>query len=285
MAVRKGISPLLAGRVHLGTVPDPEAQSGDTQWRRAVAAGRGASERVTSRSITVAILAGGLGTRLSTVVADRPKVLADVGGRPFLSWWLDALERQGFGHVVLCAGYKAEQLRQTLGSKRGNLQLQYSIEPRPLGTGGALRHALPLLSSNPVLVLNGDSFCDVDLRVFLAEHFERGAQASLVTTAMTDTSRFGRISVRPDGSVQAFREKESDAGPGSINAGIYLFARELLAAVPEARNISLERDLLPIWIARDIHVFSAAGPFLDIGTPESLASAEAFFARLNRPAA
>jgi NDP-sugar pyrophosphorylase family protein len=133
--------------------------------------------------------------------------------------------------------------------------------------------------------LNGDSFCDVDLRVFLAEHFERGAQASLVTTAMTDTSRFGRISVRPDGSVQAFREKESDAGPGSINAGIYLFARELLAAVPEARNISLERDLLPIWIARDIHVFSAAGPFLDIGTPESLASAEAFFARLNRPAA
>jgi NDP-sugar pyrophosphorylase family protein len=284
MAMRKGISPLLAGRVHLGTVPDPEVQSGDTQWRRAVAGGRSASERLTSPTVTVAILAGGLGTRLRPVVSDRPKVLADVGGRPFLSWWLDLLDRQGFGQVVLCAGYKAEQLRQTLGSRRGNLQFHYSVEPQPLGTGGALRHALPFLLSNPVLVLNGDSFCDVDLRAFLAAHLASGARASLVTAPMEDTGRFGRVTTRPDGTVRDFREKSS-GGPGRINAGIYLFARELLASVPEAQTLSLERDLLPVWAAHGIRVFPAAGPLLDIGTPESLAEAEAFFARLNRPAA
>jgi NDP-sugar pyrophosphorylase family protein len=285
MAMRKGISPLLAGRVHLGTVPDPEAQSGDTQWRRAVVGGRGASEQLTPRSVTVAILAGGLGTRLRSVVADRPKVLADVGGRPFLTWWLDALDRQGFGSVVLCAGYKAEQLRQTLGWKRGNLQFHYSVEPQPLGTGGALRHALPLLPSDPILVMNGDSFCDVDLRAFLAEHLAREARASLVTAQMEETGRFGRVTVRPDGAVQEFREKSSNASPGWTNAGIYLVARKLVAAAPEAQNISLERDLLPSWIAQGVRVFPAAGPLLDIGTPESLAQAEAFFARLNRPAA
>jgi NDP-sugar pyrophosphorylase family protein len=284
MAIRKGISPLLAGRVHLGTVPDPEAQSSDTQWRRAPLGGRGTHERLTSPSLTVAILAGGLGTRLRPVVSDRPKVLAEVGGRPFLAWWLDTLDRQGFRDVVLCAGYRAEQLSQALGSRRGAVTLRYSVEPQPLGTGGALRHALPFLQSDPVLVLNGDSFCDVDLRAFLSEHLASRARVSLVTAWVEDAARFGRVTVRPDGTVQDFREKSNEEGSAWINAGIYLVARELLGALSEARNISLERDLLPIWVTQGIRNYPATGPFLDIGTPESLAQAEAFFASLRRPA-
>src|SRR5690242_9231679 len=109
--------------------------------------------------VTVAILAGGLGTRLRPVVADRPMVLAEVLHRSFLSWWLDTLDRQGFRDVVLCTGFMADQVRNTYGSAYGRLQIRYSVEETPLGTGGALAKALPHLNSDPILVLNGDSFC------------------------------------------------------------------------------------------------------------------------------
>src|SRR5262245_9203051 len=130
--------------------------------------------------LTVAILAGGLGTRLRTVVPDRPKVLAEAAGRPFLAWWLDALEAQGFRDIVLCTGFRAEQISQTFGSTHGRLHLRYSVEAQPLGTGGALRQALPLFASDPILVLNGDSFCEVNLRRFVHYHFRSGARTTLV---------------------------------------------------------------------------------------------------------
>src|SRR5262249_48858923 len=120
--------------------------------------------------ITVAILAGGLGTRLRSVVSDRPKVLAPVAGRPFLAWWLDTLDPQGFGDVILCTGYRAEQVEATFGESFRNLSLRYSVEDMPLGTGGAVHKALPFVRSHELLVLNGDSFCHQDLRPFLRQH-------------------------------------------------------------------------------------------------------------------
>src|SRR5262245_63746616 len=101
--------------------------------------------------LTVAILAGGLGTRLRSVVSDRPKVLAEAAGRPFLAWWLDALDAQGFRDIVLCTGFRAERVRDTFGSTQGHLRIRYSVETQPLGTAGALRQALPLFASDPIL--------------------------------------------------------------------------------------------------------------------------------------
>jgi NDP-sugar pyrophosphorylase family protein len=132
--------------------------------------------------VTAAILAGGLGTRLRSVVADRPKVLAEVRGRPFLSFLLDQLAAAGVRYVVLCTGYRGEQVQAAFGNSYGGLRLAYSQEPSPLGTAGALRWALPLCESDVVLALNGDSFCDADLPAFWDWRCARGAEATLLLT-------------------------------------------------------------------------------------------------------
>jgi len=230
-----------------------------------------------SLEITAAILAGGLGTRLRSTVADRPKVLAPVGGRPFVARLLDQLTRTAVREVVLLAGYRAGQLRDALGETHEGIRLRYSVEETPLGTAGALRHALPLLQAPTVLLLNGDSYCDADLAAFARHHRERFSAASLVLTRVPDTSRFGRVRVAQDGRVLSFDEK-GKSGPGWINAGIYLFQRQRIAAIPAAGPLSLERDVLPGWAAeRSVLGFRHPGRFLDIGTPESYAEAEQFF--------
>src|SRR5207249_4136291 len=108
--------------------------------------------------ITAAILAGGLGTRLRSVVADRPKVLATVAGRPFLSHLLEQLEASGIRETILLVGFGAGQVRSAFGTRFGDMALSYSVEPEPLGTGGALRNALGHFACDDVLLLNGDSF-------------------------------------------------------------------------------------------------------------------------------
>jgi NDP-sugar pyrophosphorylase family protein len=225
--------------------------------------------------VTAAILAGGRGTRLRPAVADRPKVLAPVGGRPYLTYLLNQLDSAGAREVVLLTGYAAEEVRDALGDRCGRMRLRYSAEPEPLGTAGALRLALPHLTAPAVLLLNGDSYCDVDLSAFLRSH--RGG-ASLVLAHAADVSRFGQVRVGPGGRVVHFGEKRMARGPGWINAGIYLFDRALVESIPPHRPASLERDLLPGWVA-DGHVraFRCGGRFLDIGTPESYAQAESFF--------
>ena len=232
--------------------------------------------------ISVAILAGGLGTRLRSVVGQTPKVIAEVGGRPALAWLLDQLDTHGFHHVVLCTGHRADAVSARLGDRHGRLQLHYSAEPEPLGTGGALRRAFLQLASDPVLVLNGDSFCDVDLGQFVRVHQARHAPVSLVVTELADTRRFGRVSIRPDGRIEQFLEKSDATGPGWINAGIYLLSRQQLTAIPVGRPVSLESELLPAWLPQGVYGFPARGNFLDIGTPESFARAGDFFAE--RPA-
>ncbi|MBL9167152.1 MAG: nucleotidyltransferase family protein [Verrucomicrobiales bacterium] len=234
---------------------------------------------------TVAILAGGLGTRLRSVVNDRPKVLAEISGRPFLSFWLETLAQQGFREVVICAGYLAEQVEQCLGDTFGPLQLRYSIEPQPLGTGGALRLASDRFSTDQVMVLNGDSFCEVDLAAFWKAHLERRLPASMVLRYEEDTRRYGRVTLSSDGRLENFLEKSDLIRPGWINAGIYLLPKDWISRVPAAQAISLERDLLPGWMGEGIYGFPSAGRFIDIGTPESFARAGEFFADAKKLAA
>jgi NDP-sugar pyrophosphorylase family protein len=227
---------------------------------------------------TAAILAGGLGTRLRPVVADRPKVLAPVGGRPYLTYLLDQLAGAPVREVVLLTGHGADQVRRALGESYAGLRLVYSAEPAPLGTGGALRHALPHLSAPAVLLLNGDSYCDVDLEAFARFHRTGPGGASLVLVRVPDASRFGQVRLGHTGRVLRFEEKGATRGPGWVSAGVYLLDRALVAESPPGRPISLERDLLPQWVARRlVRGFRCGGRFLDIGTPQSYAEAEPFF--------
>jgi NDP-sugar pyrophosphorylase family protein len=228
--------------------------------------------------ITAAILCGGLGTRLRSVVADRPKSLALVRGRPFLTYLLDRLAAASVGEVVLLTGYRADQVHDALGTTYAGMGLLYSEEPTPLGTAGALRWALPCLSGRTVLLLNGDSFCDVDLPAFCDFHRRHPGDASLVLARARDACRFGRARTGPDGRVRRFEEKGLAAGGGWINAGIYLLDRGLVEELPPGRPASLEREAFPAWAAAGrLHGFRCRGRFLDIGTPAAYAEAECFF--------
>jgi NDP-sugar pyrophosphorylase family protein len=230
--------------------------------------------------LTAAILCGGLGTRLRSVVADRPKALAPVRGRPFVTYLLDRLAEASVGEVVLLTGYRADQVQDALGATYAGMSLIYSEERTPLGTAGAVRWALPCFSGRTVLLLNGDSYCDVDLAAFAALHRRHGARASLVLARVEDASRFGLVRAGPDGRVRRFEEKAAAAGRGWINAGVYLLDRALIEELPRARPASLERDMFPRWAAGgQLHGFRCRGRFLDIGTPESYAEAERFFGR------
>jgi len=119
---------------------------------------------------TAMILAGGKGLRLRSVVPDKPKVLAIVNERPFLSYILTELSQAGLRKVVLCTGYKGDQIYAEYGERYKKLSIAYSREIAPLGTGGALRLALPLVPTNTVLVLNGDSFCFGNILQFWSYH-------------------------------------------------------------------------------------------------------------------
>ena len=158
------------------------------------------------------------------------------------------------------------------------MRLTYSVEPAPLGTAGAVRHALPLFRSETVLLVNGDSYCDADLAAFRRSHAEEPSAFGMVLARVADASRYGRVEVAADGRVVRFAEKEPAGPPGWINAGIYLFPRALLEGLDPTRPASLERDLLPAWVAAGrVRGFRAEGRFIDIGTPQSYAAAEAFF--------
>jgi NDP-sugar pyrophosphorylase family protein len=226
----------------------------------------------------VVILAGGRGTRLSSVVSGRPKVLADVCGRPFLAYLLDQLSHTGIADVLLCTGYRGDQVRAAFGGAHGPLHLRYSQEATPLGTGGALRQALPLLPTPRWLVLNGDSFCDADLRDVLGWHRRCNAQVTLVLSHVSEVGRFGQVEVDEQGRVVRFAEKGAGRGAGWISAGIYVIERAALATLPAAQPCSLEREFFPAWIGRGLFGYRHDGRFLDIGLPETLRAASRFFA-------
>ncbi len=227
--------------------------------------------------LTAAILVGGQGTRLRSAVSQQPKVLAEVAGRPFLGYLLDQLAAAGIRNVVLCTGYLGEQVSAIFGDSYDRMRLVYSKEASPLGTAGALRLALPLFESNPVLVMNGDSFFEVNLNDFLSWHCARKADAAMLLTELPDTRRYGRVVVDDNGAVLMFDEKQSNRGSGWINAGIYFFSHRLLRTIQEKRCVSLEKEIFPTWIGRGLYGYQSQGRFLDIGTPEAFNLARRFF--------
>lgn len=232
-------------------------------------------------NVTAAILGGGLGTRLRSVVAYRPKVIAKIGNKPFLAYLLEQLDNAGVKKVVICTGYLGEQIKATFGDNYGSLDIIYSQEPSQLGTAGALRLALPLLESDSVLVLNGDSYCDANLNDFWSWHLSKEAEASLLLTQVRDTKRYGRVEVDEEGQLLSFAEKVESSGPGWINAGVYFFKRNMLLTIPENRAVSLEKELFPKWLGRSFYGYcTPSARFLDIGTPESYSAAVDFFEKI-----
>lgn len=216
------------------------------------------------------VLAGGRGTRLASVVSDRPKALAMVAGRPFLDWLLEYLCEQPIARVVLSVGYQAEQISARYGARFDRLAIAYAREEEALGTGGGIRYAMGVAGCTHAFALNGDTFAPVPLALL-----EGSARDDIVVAlrAVEDASRYG--SVRCEGDrIIAFGEKR-ERGPALVNAGAYWLRDRVFTGHAARKPLSLEQDVLE----NGIGAIAARGvvidvPFVDIGTPEALAEAQ-----------
>ena len=223
-----------------------------------------------SDQLTVCILAGGLGKRLGAITQQVPKPMVHVSGRPFLHLLMDHFASLGFRRYVLAVGYLWEQIRDYFSDgRRFGWDVQYAVEPEPLGTGGAVLWARELWGDR-ALVANGDTFLPEDWRGLLAAHDRAGLPATMALVHCDDCSRYGKVATAGD-RVTAFEEKRPNAGPGWVNGGVYVLEAQALEGFRRGQAFSLEADVFPRLAGRIAACPCRLG-HVDIGTPESLAA-------------
>lgn len=233
------------------------------------------------------ILLGGRGTRLSALYPDRPKALVPVAGKPFLEWQLDWLFSQGFPSVLLAAGYMGDKIRDWVRQQSFNDRVSVSIEPEPLGTGGAIKYALQSRGQNSFFAINGDSLLpELNFKDMEKAHCESGAMGTIAVTLIEDSGRYGTVLFDKSGKIVKFDEKKSrsrserDKTSGWVNGGVYLLNSSILLSVQANKTVSLEYDVFP-QLAADgkLSVFQCPPPLLDMGTPEGLKNMENYLRR------
>lgn len=213
------------------------------------------------------ILSGGKGTRLQSVIKDIPKTMADVNGTPFLETTLQWLNSFNINKVILAVGYKKEYIKKYFGNNYKNINLIYSEEEEPLGTGGAIKKALKECVDDNVIVMNGDVLARVDLNKMYEKHLSLGSVMTIAVKEMTNFDRFGVVKFNKD-RITRFEEKKY-AEKGFMNTGIYIMNKDIFENKIEDKSFSIENDYLSKYIDKDkISPFIFAGEFIDIGIPE-----------------
>ncbi len=227
------------------------------------------------QDVKAVLLVGGLGTRLRSVVPSTPKVLASVGKRSFLELLVEQLSAQGIRRLVMCSGYLAEQIETEFGDGRPwGVEIEYSHEEQALGTAGAVKQAERYLQDVPeFVVMNGDSFLEVNFSHLMQCHRDHRAVATMAVLRVEDTSRYGTVHVDAAGRVRGFAEKTGNSVPGLVNGGVYVFDHAVLQRIPE-RPASLERDVFPRLVDEGVYAQEQHGMFIDIGTPADYARAQ-----------
>ena len=224
------------------------------------------------------LLCGGLGTRLRSVVSDRPKPMADIAGKPFLHYLVKMLSESGVRHLIFALGYMGEQIEAYFQSgEEYGLSISYSYEDSPLGTGGAIRNALSKVSGENVLVLNADTYFRTDYESLLREQLKNKVAMTIASRKIEDISRYGAILKDESGRILRWNEKMSSdqveaLRPGEINGGIYVMKKSLIEKIPEGKQ-SLENDCIPAWLKDGVYLQAilSDGYFMDIGIPEDYA--------------
>jgi len=221
------------------------------------------------------ILAGGLGTRLREVVADRPKAMAIVNGKPFLDYQLDYLDVFGINHVIISVGYKRDFIMDHYGDKYKNTRIDYAIEEEPCGTGGGIKLAMQKVEGSSVYVMNGDTFYHIDYRKFLDIHQAKESKLSIVLREVEDVSRYGSIERDDDRRITGFWTKSSKSGPGLINGGVYLINKAFFQRFDLPDKFSLEKDLFEKYYSQyKFYGIMCRQYFIDIGVPADYAKAQ-----------
>jgi D-glycero-alpha-D-manno-heptose 1-phosphate guanylyltransferase len=227
------------------------------------------------------ILAGGAGTRIRHLHPGVPKPLIPVGGRPLLAWMCSYWIRQGLRRFVVSLGHMAEIAEREIGTwSWPGVEVRTAREDEPLGTGGAVRFAASAAAgADPLVVLNGDSLVVADLGGAWRLFDDSDTDGVVVGVEMDDASRFGTLRIGAGDVLRGFEEKRP--GRGWINAGIYYFRRRTLSRFPAGNPLSMEHDVFPSLLENGarLRVLRTVGDFIDIGSPDSLAVADAFVAR------
>lgn len=218
-------------------------------------------------SVKVVVLAGGKGTRLRGVIRDIPKPMAPVGEKPFLEYIILQIRKWGIKEIIMSVGHKKETIKDYFNDgKRWGVEIEYCEEDNPLGTGGALRKAIFSSKGKSYVVMNGDSFLDINMGRLLRYHEEKKAMFTIGLVQVEDTGRFGRVLVNKNGSILEFMEK-GYRDHGIINGGIYVCERDVIDIFPQER-CSLENDVLPKLVGNGLYGMKTKGYFIDIGVPE-----------------
>lgn len=221
-------------------------------------------------NIDVLILTGGKGTRLSPVVKDRPKTMVEINHSPLLVNHIDYLSGQGFSRFILCTGYKGNYIKHYFENYPSKHEIILSHEKKPLGTGGAVWHAQTLIRSDPFIVLNGDSFCEVDYNHFLSYHYTKTADATIAVKEVNNRKDYGSIVFDNKHRITGFFEKDEESQTHCANAGVYCFSMHIINTMPQNKPFSLELNYFPSILKRKIFAYITEKPFFDIGTPERL---------------
>jgi len=222
------------------------------------------------------LLVGGLGTRLRSVVASKPKVLASIGNESFLELLVRQLTSQGIHQMVMCTGYLAEQIENQFGDGgRWNVSIEYSKEETPLGTAGALKLARRYVADcSDFLVLNGDSFLEIKYEDLIGFHRRQPqAVATIAVIRVQDASRYGTVNIDLADRIRGFAEKTGNAAPGLVNGGVYVFSRAVWKSIPDG-PASLEREVFPRLLDQGVYACEQRGRFIDIGTPSDYSRAQ-----------
>ena len=233
------------------------------------------------REMKAVLLVGGLGTRLRSVVSSLPKALASVGSRPFLELLMRQLSSQGIRQLVMCTGYLAEQIEEVVGDGSDlGVTVEYSKESVPMGTAGALKLAQRYVQDeSEFLLLNGDSFLEIDFNDLIDFHRKHESVATIAVVPVENATRYGTVQMGSDRRVLGFAEKTGQNAPGTINAGVYVLDSAVLAQISDG-PASLERDVFPKLLAQGVYAFEQQGMFIDIGIPEDYARAREMCDRL-----
>ncbi len=217
---------------------------------------------------TAIILAGGFGTRLQSVVKELPKPMAPVNGKPFLEYVLKYCAHHQLKKVVLSVGYKHEAIQNLFGNKFGEIEIEYCIEENPLGTGGAIKAAMKNVSDENVLILNGDTFFNVNVADLYSKHVQAKSVCSIALKPMKNFDRYGIVSVDSENLISGFEEK-SFRESGNINGGVYVLNKNIEPHFPSQEIFSFEKDFMEKKFAKlNIKGFLFDDYFIDIGIPE-----------------
>lgn len=222
------------------------------------------------------ILAGGFGTRLQKVVNDVPKPMAPVNRIPFLNYVFDYLKYYKIQHVVLSTGYLSEKIVEYYKDEFKGIKISYAKEETPLGTGGGIRNAMTKCTTADVLVLNGDSFFDVDVKTHYRNHIFKQADCTLALRKVDNAARYGTIQLGRLNKIAAFKEKDNVEKEGLINGGVYILNREVYLNKTEVDSaFSIEKDFYEKRLKElNIFGFEYNGYFIDIGIPEDYKKAQ-----------